>query len=115
MKDTNKFAPVAVAPQRERGETGRRYGVGEAWLVLTASLGGRIIYAVPFPLPISIHFPPSGFVCLFVSSCWPHSLGHDEFLGATLKSPKVPYTSLALPLHSSSSPSSFPAAVALSS
>lgn len=110
MKDNNKFAPVAVAPQRERGETGRRYGVGEAWLVLTASLGGRIIYAVPFPLPISIHFPP---LALFVS--WPHSLGHDEFLGATLKSPKVPYTSLALLLHSSPSPSSFPAAVALSS
>lgn len=67
MKDTNKFAPVAVASLRERGETGRRYGVVEAWLVLTASLGGRIIYAVPFPLPISIHFPPLPLsVCLFL-------------------------------------------------
>lgn len=67
MKDTNKFAPVAVAPLRERGETGRWYRGGKAWLVLTASLGGRIIYAVPFPLPISIHFPPLALsVCLFL-------------------------------------------------
>lgn len=94
MKDTNKFAPVAVAALREGVRTVGGMGVGEAWLVLTASLGGSIIYAVPFPLPISIHFLPL-WLCLFVS--WPHSLGHDEFLGATLKSPKVPYTSLALP------------------
>lgn len=67
MKDTNKFAPVAVAALREGVRTVGGMGVGEAWLVLTASLGGRIIYAVPFPLPISIHFPSLGlFVCFLL-------------------------------------------------